>query len=86
MHLRSECAQTVSIRDAHITCRFTAGETIWTEACHKYRLEELPALAARTGYVCAGRWVDEEWPFAESLFLVNAAEDHSGSAHAAAVP
>ena len=72
MHLRSTKQQTVTIREAGFTCTLQEGETIWTEACHKYRIEEIPGMAHRTGFTCEAQWVDSEWPFAESLwFAVN---------------
>ena len=70
MHLRSRRAQSVRIRAAGIAVPFVEGETIWTEACHKYRLEELPEMARRTGFLPVTQWVDAEWPFAENLWLV----------------
>ncbi len=73
MHLRSECAQTVNIRAADLQIAFRQGETIWTESSHKFGLAEIEALARKTGFVCAGQWVDPEWPFAESLFSVESA-------------
>lgn len=69
MHLVSTADQAVSIPGANLTARFREGETIWTESCHKYNLEEVAAMAARTGYRCAAQWVDAEWPFAQSLFF-----------------
>lgn len=69
MHLRSMKRQTVTIRAADFTCTLEEGETIWTEACHKYRIEEIPGMARRTGYVCEAQWVDGEWPFAENMWL-----------------
>jgi L-histidine N-alpha-methyltransferase len=69
MHLRSKRRQSVSIREAEFTCTLRAGETIWTEACHKYRVEEIPGMAARTGFVCEAQWVDGEWLFAENLWI-----------------
>src|SRR5881397_4305351 len=69
MHLRSKRRQSVSIREAGFTCTLKADETIWTEACHKYRVEEIPGMAARTGFVCEAQWVDSEWPFAENLLI-----------------
>lgn len=69
MHLRSTKRQTVTIRAADFTCTLEEGETIWTEACHKYRTDEIPGMARRTGYVCEAQWVDGEWPFAENLWL-----------------
>jgi L-histidine N-alpha-methyltransferase len=73
MHLRSESAQTVSIRAADLQIAFRQGETIWTESSHKFSLAEIESLARKTGFVCAGQWVDPEWPFAESLFTVESA-------------
>ncbi len=69
MHLRSLRRQTVTLREAECTCRLEEGETIWTEACHKYRVEEIAGMAKRTGFVCEAQWVDGEWPFAENLWL-----------------
>ena len=69
MHLRSTTKQTVSIRTADFTCTLQEGETIWTEACHKYRVDEIPGMAHRTGFACEAQWVDGEWPFAENLWL-----------------
>jgi len=69
MHLRSKRRQSVSIQEAGFTCTLRAGETIWTEACHKYRVEEIPGMAARAGFVCEAQWLDGEWPFAENLWI-----------------
>src|ERR1035441_11085823 len=40
MHLRSRVYQIVSIRKADLIVDFAAGETICTEACHKFYLEQ----------------------------------------------
>lgn len=69
MHLRAKTSQQVTIPAAQFTCALEAGETIWTEACHKYRLEEIPGMAHRAGFFCDAQWVDEEWPFAENLWI-----------------
>lgn len=69
MHLVSTVDQIVTLRPAGLTVRFREGETIWTESCHKYNLPEVLEMAARTGYRCPAQWVDQEWPFAQSLFL-----------------
>jgi L-histidine Nalpha-methyltransferase len=71
MHLRSTRRQTVSIRAADFTCTFREGETIWTEACHKFRVEEIPGIARRTGFLCKTQWVDTEWAFAENLLIAD---------------
>ena len=69
MHLRSSRAQTVGILAPSLTCSFLEGETIWTESCHKFDLQEVAAMAARAGFACEAQWVDGEWPFAESLWI-----------------
>jgi dimethylhistidine N-methyltransferase len=71
MHLRSTRRQTVSIRTADFTCTFREGETIWTEACHKFRIEQIPGLARRTGFLCEAQWIDTEWAFAENLLIAD---------------
>jgi len=71
MHLRSTGKQTVSIRAADFTCTFREGETIWTEACHKFRVEEIPGIARRTGFLCDAQWIDTEWAFAEHLLIAD---------------
>ena len=69
MHLRSKRTHTVSIRATEFTCALKEGETIWTEACHKFRVEEIPGLAGRTGFRCEAQWIDPEWTFAENLLI-----------------
>jgi L-histidine N-alpha-methyltransferase len=71
MHLRSKCEQTVIVHAADFTFRLRKGETIWTEACHKFNLAELQEMAAQTGFVSDGQWVDAEWGFAQNLWLVS---------------
>jgi L-histidine N-alpha-methyltransferase len=70
MHLRSEVAQTITIRAADFQFKMWAGETIWTESSHKFSLAEIQQMARKTGFVCEQQWVDPEWPFAESLLRV----------------
>ncbi len=69
MHLRSTTAQTVSIPAADFSCALDKGETIWTECSHKFTVEEIPAIAHRTGFMSEAQWVDGEWPFAENLWF-----------------
>ncbi|HBY61628.1 MAG TPA: hypothetical protein DEH78_17540 [Solibacterales bacterium] len=68
MHLRSEIAQHVTIPGAGVRASFRAGETIWTESSHKFTREEAGALGEQAGFRLIGQWIDEEWPFAETLF------------------
>jgi len=70
MHLRSELAQTVNIPAADLQVHLREGETIWTESSHKYDPAEIRYMARRAGFVCEQQWIDDEWPFAESLLRV----------------
>jgi L-histidine N-alpha-methyltransferase len=69
MHLRSLRDQTVTIPRAGCTVSFLKDETIWTESSHKYRAEDISAMAQRNGFRCDAQWIDTEWPFAESLLI-----------------
>ena len=69
MHLLSTRPQTVTITGAGMSVRFAEGETIWTESSHKYAKEEICLIAQETGFRCTAQWVDQEWPFAESLLV-----------------
>jgi len=69
MHLRSTARQRVSIRRAGFSVELHEGETIWTESSHKYSAEEMFGMAERTGFRCDAQWIDEEWPFAQNLFV-----------------
>jgi dimethylhistidine N-methyltransferase len=69
MHLRSLTDQTVDIRGARVRVRFQKGETIWTESSHKFTVDGVRELAECSGFACRAQWVDDEWPFAESLLI-----------------
>ena len=69
MHLRSRVRQTVRVRKAHLAVEFGAGETIWTESCHKFRPDQICAMARATGFRLVQQWIDEEWGFAENLLV-----------------
>ncbi|HUM03841.1 MAG TPA: L-histidine N(alpha)-methyltransferase [Terriglobales bacterium] len=71
MHLRSTRTQNVTIRRAGLTVTFAEGETIWTETSHKYSRPELLQLAMGAGFCCEAQWVDDEWPFAETLLIAD---------------
>ncbi|HLJ14613.1 MAG TPA: L-histidine N(alpha)-methyltransferase [Bryobacteraceae bacterium] len=70
MHLVSRVGQTVRIPAANFTCSLRSGETIWTESSYKFLPDEIPELAARTGFNHRAQWIDEEWPFLEALWWV----------------
>jgi len=61
--------QTVTIPRAGCSVSFLKDETIWTESSHKYRAEDITAMARRNGFRCDSQWIDTEWPFAESLLI-----------------
>ncbi len=69
MHIRSKRKQTVAIREANLSVEFQEGETIWTESSHKYSRHDLLRMAMATGFHCQAQWIDDEWPFAENLFI-----------------
>jgi L-histidine N-alpha-methyltransferase len=69
MHLRSTRDQVVTVREAGISVPILENETIWTESCHKYSLDEVNSMAAHAGFRCEARWIDREWPFAENLLI-----------------
>ena len=70
MHLRSLRLQEVSIPAAGLSVRFAEGETIWTESSRKFTPTELDELALSAGFEPRGRWVDDDWPFAECFWIV----------------
>ena len=69
MHLRSKRRQTVRIPAADLRVEFMEGETIWTESSHKYSADEVFQMARAAGFRCQAQWIDEQWPFAESLLI-----------------
>ena len=70
MHLRTRYRHTVHIPGAGIDVSFRPGETIWTESSHKFTIEGLHAMAERAGFRQEACWVNEQWPFAECLWVV----------------
>jgi L-histidine Nalpha-methyltransferase len=69
MHLRSTRKQTVRIPRAKMEVEFREGETIWTESSHKYERAEIAEMGKRSGFRCEAQWVDQGWPFAQSLLI-----------------
>ncbi len=66
MHLQSTNSQSVSV-GKDLVVRLKRGETIWTESSYKFHCNDIRKLAHATGFKCEGQWVDEEWPFAQSV-------------------
>jgi L-histidine Nalpha-methyltransferase len=69
MHLRSRRKQMVAIPAADLVVTFAEGETIWTESSHKYSRHELLQIAMAAGFHCQAQWIEDEWGFAENLFI-----------------
>jgi L-histidine Nalpha-methyltransferase len=69
MHLRSKAWQRITIRKGGFRFYMREGETIWTESSHKYDPQEVIQMGERAGYRSAGQWIDDEWPFAQTLFF-----------------
>src|SRR5439155_11450037 len=68
MHLRSLRHQIVTLRDVDRRFVFEEGQTVRTESSHKFRHEVIPEMARRVGFRFERQWIDEEWPFSESLW------------------
>jgi len=69
MLLRSTTEQSVRIGAADLELTFKAGESIWTESSYKFNPAEMRAMGKQAGFHCAAQWVDEEWPFAQTLYI-----------------
>ena len=67
MHAVSLARQSVRVGAIGLSFTLEEGETIWTESSHKYRLEDLDSIARGSGFTVERRWIDAEWPFAETL-------------------
>ena len=63
-------AHAVKIQTLDLEVRFRTGESIWTENSHKYEPDEPRRLGEAAGFDLAGQWVDRDWPFAETLFVI----------------
>ncbi len=71
MHLCATRAQSVRIGALNASFRFARGETIWTESSYKFTPQSVRELAASGGFACHSQWIDDDWPFAESLLVAS---------------
>jgi len=69
MHLVSLRRQEVAIPGASCVVQFEEGETIWTESSHKYAAAEITEMGRLSGFRTEAQWVDQEWPFAQTLLI-----------------
>ena len=68
MHLVSVRKQAVRIEAAAFELSFEAGESIWTEASHKYEAGQVLAEGLAAGFASGQQWVDEAAGFALTRF------------------
>jgi L-histidine Nalpha-methyltransferase len=66
MHLRSRSDQIVAVNE-DFSVALKKNETIWTESSYKFRPEQIRSMSEQSGFSCEVQWIDEEWPFAQSL-------------------
>lgn len=71
MHLRARVANTVRIQALDLSVQFAERETIWTESSYKFRREDIGVMGQRAGWKLVRQWVDNEWGFAETLFVAD---------------
>jgi dimethylhistidine N-methyltransferase len=69
MHLISLERQSVIVEGANCEVSFEPGESIWTESSRKFTTVELARAATQCGFSTSRQWVDNEWPFAEILWI-----------------
>jgi len=69
LYLRSTVDQVVHISAANCRVMLRKDETILTEYSHRYAADEVLTMGSRAGFECPRQWIDQEWPFAESLFI-----------------
>ena len=72
MHLEAISDQRVFVRDLDLECLVRGGETIHTESSHKFDAAEMREWAVDAGFHPIAEWTDDEWPFSELLFEVDA--------------
>jgi dimethylhistidine N-methyltransferase len=70
MHLVATRPQVARLAATGDVFRFGEGESVWTESSHRFRTDELRAWGAAAGFETRAQWVDGQWAFAHTLFLV----------------
>jgi dimethylhistidine N-methyltransferase len=70
MHAVATSRQEVRIPAAGLRFVIEEGESIRTESSHKYSIRDVDQLALHSGFSVCRRWLDTEWPFAETLLAV----------------
>ena len=67
MHLRSRVDQVAHVASDGLRVEFRAGETIWTESSYRFSESEIARMGEAAGFDRIVSWVDEEWPFVQTL-------------------
>ncbi len=67
MHLVAQRACEVPVHGVGVVARLKTGESLWTESSHRFSMEELRAWANAAGFGVRSEWIDEEWPFVQTL-------------------
>jgi len=67
MHLVCTETHTATIRSINLDVPFQARETIHTESCYKYSLQEIDDLIEKSGLVPVRRWLDSQNRFCLTL-------------------
>lgn len=71
MHLVSRASQRATLAAlGNLEIAFAAGETIFTEASHKFDLEDIGRLAQTADFILERSWTDDGGRFASSLLRV----------------
>ena len=71
MHLISTTRQYITIRGAGCEVSFRPGDSIWTESSYKMTAPEISRMAKATGFREVEQWIDQDWPFAENLWIAD---------------
>jgi L-histidine N-alpha-methyltransferase len=72
IYIESLQAQTVNIYALDMQIEFAAGERIHTENSHKYALEDVANLAAKSDFYLARTWFDRKEMFSSNLLIAAA--------------
>jgi L-histidine N-alpha-methyltransferase len=70
MHQVAQRACTVRVTALDLTFDLKAGESLWTESSHRFSAQELKDWAREAGFEVQQQFIDEAWPFAQTLMVV----------------
>ncbi len=70
MHLVATRAMHVRLEALALDVHLAEGEHLWTESSHRFGAAELRALGSDAGLRSVAQWIDDAWPFAQTLYEV----------------